>query len=133
MPYEIIQVGDFNCDILWCLHNDAGYCEADEDIINLSPNQNKCTMYEFNEKAEYIVNDDLELQNIIDEYESLGIDCKEIEVSDRLILKTINKKSTLFKISREGEKEYYFFPSIEGGVGYIHKSIRKADLFNEAG
>lgn len=138
MPYkyEKVDVDDFECNLLMCTHNDRSYCNFDENIENLKANEEHCLYYLFNKNKEYIISkygySESDIPDIIEAYKKHGIEYKEIEKeSKRFILKTINDKSTLFRISKEEEEEYYFFSSTEGGVDLILNIIREADLFND--
>lgn len=136
MPYQETDVEDFDCNILTCSSNEYGYCGADENVDSLHADSTSCFRYSFAENKEYIISNkfgfrESDIPEIIEAHEDQGIAYKEIEKGvPRLVLKTINDKSTLFRISRKGEEEYYFFPCIDGGVDYVHKSIKDADLFS---
>ena len=132
MPYEYTDV-DLDCDIISCIYNSTGSCDCDEDVSMLNENDPDCKFYRLEPSKEFIITNDLMknfLKEIIDSYESVGIPYKEIEKDAmRLVLKTINNKSTLFRISKEEENNYYFFSAVKGNVEAIHNSIKEADLF----
>lgn len=136
MPYQETDIDDFDCDILTCSSNRYGYCVADENVDSLTADSVSCFRYSFEKNKEYLINNkygyrESDIPLIIDAHEEQGIAYKEIEKGAlRLVLKTINDKSTLFRISRKGEEEYHFFSCIDGGVDYVHKSVRESDLFD---
>jgi len=132
MPYRIVDVDDFDCELLLCVNNDGGSCSSDSDVGDLKANSKNCYHYKQVKNREFITQAEYEVDELIEACEECDIVCKTIDpTSNRLILKTLNDKSGLFRISEEEEKEYYFFSCVDGGVDFVHNSIKEADLFKK--
>ncbi len=132
MPYREELVEDFECNVLCCTCNQCGFCDSTADVDTLSPNEMKCSYFIFGNNREFITSSENEIEDIVEICSERDIEYKVIEAeSNRLVLKTLNNKSGLFKISEDWEKDFYFFSSTEGGVGFVHKSVKEADLFSK--
>jgi len=132
MPYQEIDVDDFDCDLLYCKNNDKGCCDAECDVDFLKADSKKCSQYGFVKNREFITRVEYEVDEIVGACEDADIAYKIIdETSNRLVLKTVNDKSGLFRVSKEREEEYHFFSCVDGGVDFVHKSVKGADLFEE--
>jgi len=130
MPYREEEVDDFDCDLLYCRNNDRGCCDADCDVDFLTAGLKKCLYYHFVENREFITQAEYEVEELIEICEEYGFAYKVInETSNRLVLKTINDKSSLFRVNKEEEEEYHFFSCVGGGVDFVHNSVKEADLF----
>lgn len=131
MPYEYTDV-NLECDIFCCRENFMGECLCDEDISLLTEDSLKCAFFDFNPLKEFNLNDNIKgmIPSIIDNYKELGIPYIELETDvSRVVLKTVNHKSALFRVSKEEESNYYFFSAVEGHVEAIHNSIKEANIF----
>lgn len=130
MPHKVVEIDDFDCNLLFCNENYEGCCDADTDVDSLKANSKKCEYYHFVGNKAYITAAEYEIDELVDLCEECGFAYKVIEEeSNRLVLKTMNNKSGLFRVSLEGEKEYHFFSCVDGGVNFVHNSVKEADLF----
>lgn len=132
MPYELIEQDvDLECDRIFCGHNEFGYCSVEENVSDLLPNEDNCRFNDFSisKKEKFFVknkNFDFdeftkkELEEIFLEYGYLY--CELNPKSDTAFVK---KNKNLIFIIRADEHEideFLYWPHVEGGVGFTHKS-----------
>lgn len=125
MPYEKTDT-DLGCSIILCNENNCGYCNIDEDVDDLTPNDLKCDyctvpkVIEFSssEELESFVKEtknDMGVGLIVLNSASLKIFTSQLKIKDKKFL-------SLVQANDKEIEQYDFYPSVDGGVGVVSKN-----------
>lgn len=137
---------NIDCDLWMCANNYNFECEAEAHEVGLLPNDTDCFYYTMEPSEEYIIKEESDIQEFLsdvtrhnDFFDTDVIQYSEIDKGNRLVYMDLafnirgkfEKRKAVFRINKNDQKQYKFYPDVDGGIGFIHKSIAESDLFTE--